>query len=187
MWPFATRGSRFLGDAAARHPSRLSAAHFARNDAVIKLWLPEKLLAAVDVLCAEHEASRPDVLRWILFEHVHGRTEFAHLRRRAREAAEMSVRFCRRPAPPGEAPARDLATARAVQQHFLGKATEAVKLTLPAALKQELENLAERFGQPLSDYLRGVLARQLLGEVFHHGWQQELARVNGQAPAHEAP
>jgi hypothetical protein len=73
MWPFATRGSRFLGDAAARHPSRLSAAHFARNDAVIKLWLPEKLLAAVDVLCAEHEASRPDVLRWILFEHVQDR------------------------------------------------------------------------------------------------------------------
>ena len=82
MWPFATRGSRFLGDAAARHPSRLDPLDFTRNDAVIKLWLPEKLLAAIDVLCAEYDASRPDVLRWILFEHAHGRTELAHLRRR---------------------------------------------------------------------------------------------------------
>jgi hypothetical protein len=35
---------------------------FNDNDAVIKLWLPERLLAAIDVLCAEHDASRPDVL-----------------------------------------------------------------------------------------------------------------------------
>jgi hypothetical protein len=83
MWPYATRGSRFLGDAADRHPSRLNPEDFAHNDAVIKLWLPERLLAAIDVLCDEHDASRPDVLRWMLFEHAYGRTEFAHLRRRA--------------------------------------------------------------------------------------------------------
>ena len=83
MWPFATRGSRFLGDAAARHPSRLNPEDFANNDAVIKLWLSERLLAAIDVLCDGHDASRPDVLRWLLFEHAYGRTEFAHLCRRA--------------------------------------------------------------------------------------------------------
>jgi len=83
MWPFATRRSRFLGDAAARHPSRLDPVDFARNDAAIKLWLPDRLLAAIDVLCDAHDASRPDVLRRILFEHAHGRTELAHLRRRA--------------------------------------------------------------------------------------------------------
>lgn len=187
MWPFAKRGSRFLGDVAARSPSRLVHRVFTTNDATIKLWLPDRLLAPLDVLCGEYEASRPDVLRWILFEHAYGRAEFAHLRRRARAAAESVIQFCRRPAPRGEVQARDLATARAVNQHFLGKATEAVKLTVPAALKQELEKLAERFGQPLSDYLRGVLARQLLGEIFYHTWQQELTRVNAQAPAHEAP
>ena len=82
MWPYASRGSRFLGDAADRHPSHLNAEDFAHNDAVIKLWLPEQLLAAIDLLCDTHDASRPDVLRWVLFEHAHGRTEFAHLRRR---------------------------------------------------------------------------------------------------------
>jgi hypothetical protein len=68
-------------------------------------------------------------------------------------------------------------TARAVNTHFLGKSTEDVKLTLPAALKQELEALAAPGGQPLSDYLRGVLARQLLGEGHYQRWQDELARV----------
>jgi hypothetical protein len=94
MWPYATRGSRFLGDAADRHPSGLNAGDFAQNDAVIKLWLPEQLLAAIDVLCDAHDASRPDVLRWILFEHAYGRTEFAHLCRRAeagRQTAEGDV------------------------------------------------------------------------------------------------
>jgi hypothetical protein len=83
MWPFATRGSRFLGDAAARHPSRTNPGDFARNDAMIKLWLPENLLAAIDVLCDVQDASRPDVLRGILFEYAYGRTELAHLRRSA--------------------------------------------------------------------------------------------------------
>jgi len=83
MWPYASRGSRFLGDAADRHPSRLNSEDFAHNDGVIKLWLPERLLAAIDVLCDAHDASRPDVLRWLLFEHACGRTELAHLRRRA--------------------------------------------------------------------------------------------------------
>jgi hypothetical protein len=99
MWPFATRGNRFLGDAATRSPSVLVDTDFNANDAVIKLWLPERLLAAIDVLCAEHDASRPDVLRWLLFEHAYGRTEFAHLRRRAAtgpqagEGAEPEARY----------------------------------------------------------------------------------------------
>jgi len=83
MWPFATRGSRFLGNAADHHPSHLNAEDFALNDAVIKLWLPGQLLAAIDLLCDEHDASRPDVLRWLLFEHAYGRAEFAHLCRYA--------------------------------------------------------------------------------------------------------
>lgn len=87
MWPFATRGSRFLGNVANRHPSHIHAPDFVHNDAVVKLWLPERMLAAIDVLCDEHDASRPDVLRWLLFEHAYGRAEFAHLCRHAEQAA----------------------------------------------------------------------------------------------------
>jgi hypothetical protein len=70
-----------------------------------------------------------------------------------------------------------LGTARAVNAHYLGKATENVKLELPDALKRELESLAAKEGQPLSDYLRGVLARQLLGEGFYRCWQEALAEA----------
>jgi hypothetical protein len=73
---------------------------------------------------------------------------------------------------------RPFSTTRAANAHFLGKCTEDVKLTLPEALKRELEALAEQGGQPLSDYLRGVLARQLLGEGHYQRWQAELARVD---------
>ena len=72
---------------------------------------------------------------------------------------------------------RSFSTVRAANAHFLGKSTENVKLTLPETLKRELEALAEQSGQPLSDYLRGVLARQLLGDGHYLRWQAELARV----------
>ena len=34
MWPFATRGSRFLGDAATRSPSAMAGTDFNDNDRV---------------------------------------------------------------------------------------------------------------------------------------------------------
>ena len=71
-------------------------------------------------------------------------------------------------------------TTRAVNAHYLGKATENVKLELPEALKRELEGLAAQDGKPVSDYLRAVLARDLLGEGFYRRWQEALARVSGQ-------
>ena len=82
-------------------------------------------------------------------------------------------------------PRQSFSTARAANAHFLGKSTENVKLTLPAKLKGELETLAEQSGQPLSDYLRSVLARQLLGEGHYLRWQAELAQVRQEAGTHE--
>ena len=82
-------------------------------------------------------------------------------------------------------PRRPFDTARAANAHFLGKSTENVKLALPEALKRELEALAEQSGQPLSDHLRGVLARQLLGEGHYLRWQAQLARVRQQTETHE--
>ena len=82
-------------------------------------------------------------------------------------------------------PRRPFSTARAANAHFLGKSTENVKLMLPEALKRELEALAEQTGQPLSDYLRGVLARDLLGEGHYQRWQAELVRVRQETETQE--
>src|SRR5690606_21493680 len=72
-------------------------------------------------------------------------------------------------------------SARQVNASYLGKATEDVKLLLPGTLKSMLVSLAEQAGQPLSDYLRSVLARQLLGERFFHEWQDALEEINRRA------
>ena len=180
MWPYASRGSRFLGEVTEASPSRLESLEFSLNGDPIKLWLPERLLAAIDVLCGIHDASRPDVLRTIFFEHAFGRVEMAHLRRRAalRGRESPGVKLSPRRI------STDL-TAREINARFLGKATEDVKLFVPAALKSELEELARSREQALSDYLRGVLARELLGERLYQSWQQALAEANTIARTHE--
>ena len=182
MWPYATRGSRFLGDVSEISPSALEAEDFRTNAVSIKLWLPEKLVAAIDVLCDQHDASRPDVLRWVLFEHVFGRIEFAHLQRRAEEPPppskpQVMYSITRNP--------QEL-TPRQINAAVLGKATEDLKLFLPARLKLELQDLADAAKQALSDYLRAVLARHLLGERFFREWQAALAKANAEAARHES-
>lgn len=69
MWPYAKQGSRFQGDVFNRVPSKLANERFSINDAVVKLWLPERLVAGIDVLSQAHNLTRPDVVRWVLFEH----------------------------------------------------------------------------------------------------------------------
>ena len=161
MWPFKTRGSRFHGDLSERSPSLIGKHDFSTNDAVIKLWLPDELVAALDVISAERDASRPDVLRWILFEHAYGRTEFAHLCNRAQGRA-VRCRDLAVVAPNGVCEP----TTRPTAAPALGKNLEDIKLHLPAQLRRDLERLAALYRQPLSDYLRGVLARALMGELF---------------------
>ena len=153
MWPFARRRSRVIGEIDTRVPSRLAGIDFSQNDALIKLWLSEALLDAIDLLCDTHDASRPDVLRWVLFEHAYGRIEFAHL-----------LRAAGNPAPVIQTPVlRTIATHSNSPKVRIGKATEDLKLYLPGSLKDELQRLADAHARPLSDYVRGVLHQTLFG------------------------
>ena len=90
MWPFASRGARASTVAVYAKPlgSTVDYSRFAKNDAWIKLWLPERLANAIDGLSATHDASRPDVLRWLLFEHVYGRQDFEALSKWQRQESE---------------------------------------------------------------------------------------------------
>lgn len=183
MWPYKTRGSRFLGDIEETLPTQLSTANFSLNDSSIKHWLPDKLLAAIDVLCDVHDSSRPDILRALLFGHAFGQVELAHLIRRASACAEEvdpGLRWSSR-----RAPAHDFSR-REINARYLGKSTADVKLLLPGALKTELEHLAGQAEKQLSDYLRGVLARLLLGERLYQEWQQALAQADAAARIHES-
>ena len=183
-WPFAKRGTRVDApiklDLPVPLPGDLSV--FARNDACIKLWLPEKLTQALVQMSGATGQSRPDVLRWLLFEHVYGRPAFETLkawkqqrdleeRRRLEQAAKIpagEIRF---------SPARSVTAERTVTAQLLGKSVEDFKLWLPAALKQELQTLATLESLELSDYLRKTLVRVLLGESFHHRWRAMVGKL----------
>ena len=183
-WPFAKRGTRvdvpIKLDLPVPLPGDLSV--FARNDVCIKLWLPEKLTQALEQMSGSTGQSRPDVLRWLLFEHVYGRPAFETLKawkqqrdleeRRRREAvADVS------PLQVKLSPARVHTAERTVTAQLLGKSVEDFKLWLPGALKQELQTLAALESLELSDYLRKTLVRVLLGESFHHRWRAMVGKL----------
>lgn len=185
MWPFSTRGSRI--DAApdssppALLPSELSA--FGNNDAVIKLWLPEKLTTSLDSLSASQDMSRPDVLRWLLFEHVYGRPALQQLKawkRKNDDEAAQARRHAVAQSVDSEirlSPVRAQFSERATSARLLGKSVEDLKLWLPSPLKKQLEFLAGMEHLGVSDYLRKSLVRILLGEAFHHQWRAAIGKI----------
>lgn len=180
-WPFAKRGARIDDAPVVSLPVALpnDLGVFAHNDACIKLWLPERLMQALDGMSARQGMSRPDVLRWLLFEHVFGRPALDQLngwKRRQEEARRANAPNSPRDPNIRFSPPRNVAE-RSVTVQLLGKSVEDFKLWLPAHLKSELEKLAvsERMG--ISDYLRKTLVRILLGESFYHRWQEAIGRL----------
>ena len=189
-WPFAKRGTRIDAHPAVVlpqvQPEDLSV--FGTNDACVKLWLPEKLTQALDVLSATHDMSRPDVLRHLFFEHVYGRSALEHLKewKRRKEAEEAEAR--RRAAELTAAapsvdsgvrfsPARAVPSERVITTQLLGKSYEDFKLWLPSLLKAQLSTLADQEELGMSDYLRKTLVRILLGEAFHHQWRAMVGKL----------
>jgi len=192
MWPYSNRGPRLdVEEGASKHKSDLDFSAFKRNDVSIKLWVSEKILTSIDVLCIHHEVSRPDILRWVFFEHAYGREKFAGLCAYA-ESERVAQEALKRMTPVDPDGGicfsrKAVDTARAVNQRFLGKATLDVKLWLPSKLKNDLQVLADAKKEGLSDYLRYVLVRHLFGELFYEELQQALEAINQSAVEHENP
>lgn len=184
FWPFAKRGTRVDAVQAPELPVQLpiDLTVFAKNDACIKLWLPEKLTLALDAMSATHSMSRPDVLRSLLFEHVYGRPALDQLKewKRKKDAEEARrLEQTKTDEPHIQYSPKDEVrySQRRVTADFLGKSREDLKLWLPAPLKAELEQLANAETLGLSDYLRKTLVRILLGESFHHQWRAAIGTL----------
>jgi hypothetical protein len=182
-WPFAKRGTRV--DAVTEPvlpvvpPKDLAA--FSVNNACIKLWLPEKLITALNALSVTHEMSRPDVLRWLLFEHVYGRPALESLKiwKRQKDAEEAQRQERSRTAGSSAmfSPKQTEVSERRITTQLLGKSVEDLKLWLPLPLRTVLVSLAKAEMLGLSDYVRKTLVRVLLGESFHHRWQAAIGKL----------
>mgnify|MGYP001595934978 CR=1 FL=1 len=172
MWPFARRGAR----ANTPNPAitqALDYAEFADNRACIKLWLPEILDQALNQLSVTHDTSKPDVLRGLLFEHVYGRQALEGLIawKRAEDAKASPGMLHQPQVPYDEHPFSQLQSPRSAEIDLFGKATIAIKLTLPQRLKDDLDALARHEQLDRSHYIRKTLVRQLLGEQRHQQWR----------------
>jgi hypothetical protein len=172
FWPFATRGAR-ASTVAPAAAGGLDYASYSRNDAAVTLWLPQKLTDALDVVSAETNTSRPDVIRALLFEHLHGRAELVRLQVWARSRpppAEPQIKYSLRRYP----------IEREANVRLLGKSAADLKLEMPTPLKTALTSLAKGEGLGLSDGIRRILVLRLLGAEFHARWEVAVGLV----PAH---
>ena len=179
MWPFSSRNTRHPNHKNelpfTELPSDLS--QFGINDSCIKLWLPEKLTLALEDLSSRTLKSRPDVLRWLFFEHVYGKNALEKLKEwkkkddlnRVESSLDMGeCEFSRK---------RDYTSERKVTIQLLGKSVDDFKLWVPRLLKNKLEELAKYEDLNLSDYLRKTLFRILFGESFHHKWRTMVGNL----------
>jgi hypothetical protein len=172
-WPFASRGARASTVAGSNGVPALDYASFTTNDAYVTVWLPQRLLDALDVVSAETDTSRPDVIRALLFEHLHGRAELVRLHVWARNRPpepEPEIKFAEK-RPPID---------RRANVQMLGKSAVDMKLWMPTPLKVSLVSHSKAQGLGLSDGIRKILVLELLGAQFHERWQAAVGLV----PAH---
>mgnify|MGYP003608248055 FL=1 len=183
-WPYASRGATQKAEESASKvdQSDLDFTLFASNDAFIKVWLPDRLATALDRLSAKHGSSRPDVLRTILFQHIYGVTAYEDFI----EWKEQLTKSRAKPSGGGHAPGIKLSPSRSHGIETLGKSDTNFKFWIPARLKQDLSTLAKADGLGISDYVRKVLVRLLLGERFFADWQNQVGQVPYSAKSEEA-
>ncbi|NLI77502.1 MAG: hypothetical protein GX442_13800 [Candidatus Riflebacteria bacterium] len=129
---------------------------FARDDTFIKVWLPDKLLTAVDELAEYFDNTRSRLLRGLLFVHVYGMVDFEAMRCR-----HLGL-FAPQPGIDDGEGIKFSRTGSATTAH-LGKSRNNLKLHLPSRLLEDLQKLAARAGVPRSQYLREVLVSVFLG------------------------
>jgi len=183
-WPYASRGAtqKVQNATVEINHGDLNYAEFSTSDVFIKVWLPERLTHAIDRLSAEHQSSRPDVMRSILFQHIYGVivyegfVEWKHqqdaLERETSASAEPSTAQFSRP--------------RTQSIEVLGKSDSNFKFWVSAKLKKDLTLLAHANTLGISDYVRRVLVRVLLGERFFADWQACIGQIPIAAKNEEA-
>jgi hypothetical protein len=166
-WPFSKRGASMSAQANFQPMKPLEPAQFANADAVIKLWLTEPVVEAIDLISIENDNSRPDVLRSILFEHIYGSAalvQFIQWRREqefAQDSDHMMV---------SHVGARYSATRRNADFETMGKANQDFKLHLAEVMRSDLDSLARSNGLTMGDYCRRVLVAHLFGMRHVEQW-----------------
>jgi hypothetical protein len=166
---------------------------FARNDASMKVWLPQILSERLDWISKSDDVSRPDVIRALIFEHLYGRVAYlALLANGAQQRAERTLFEARDMARRADgferiATAVNLDGAEAkfsrerysnIDAELIGKPTGNLRLELPHRMRADLVALARVHRLTISHYVRKMLVQQLLGERVHTTWQVAIGKIS---------
>jgi len=189
MWPFSSRSSQHR--AMAPTPKDLpDCSEFEQNDNKIKVWLPQVLVDRVNWLSKTRDASRPDVIRALLFEHLYGRVAYeAIVKYVADERTEAALTLARRmqcaswsSAVEGTSKSGDIrkSTTRSTQVdlEWLGKSIDDLEVKLPSRMKMDLDKVSAVHNLTASSYVRKMLVLQLLGEITHSSWQKAVGAIS---------
>lgn len=191
MWPFASRFSRF--NVIARQPKGLpDFKEFVDSSANLKVWLPQVLVDRVNWLSKHEDASRPDVLRGLLFQHIYGHVAYLSLidfKKELDRIKHMEVEARTAMGQPridamlhGDTFGGDIkrSTRRATEIDIamVGRADEDITISLPLKLKEDLKTVAEIHKLTPSSYVRKMLVQMLMGEEAHSRWQYEVGKLS---------
>ena len=131
----------------------------------VSVWIPDRVLGALDGLCERLDLNRSDVVRNALFAGLFGRLSLERAIRcgwwtvsRRNADGIMTIQFSEQPNP------ELVASRTAFVKHF-GKSVESVKVWLPRPLKLAMLNLANRRAIRLSELTRRMLCLSLLGRL----------------------
>jgi hypothetical protein len=204
MWPFASRTSR--ADTSAPEPQDLPLFEdFKKSDATLKVWLPQKLNDRLGWMSIQLDASKPDIARTYLFEHLYGRVAFQALTQHTRktkadaEVARVTQNAMRRNSL-GTAMhnwVSDSEDAPALQPMFSNRAQTPADLahigrsdwdftfTLPKRMLEDLRQVASLYDLTPSHYMRKMLVLELLGEKVHGQWQKAVGKISSDVAALE--
>lgn len=189
MWPFPSRSSR--SNVIAPHPAGLpDFKEYVESKAKLKVWLPQVLVDRINWLSKHEEASRPDVIRALLFQHIYGHIallalmDFKKERDRARNLTVESspssnhVRVDALIHFQDDGTKFSRARSTSIDLEMLGKSDEDITLTLPQRLKDDLAMVAQLHRLIPSSYIRKMLVQVLMGEEAHSQWQHAIGKIS---------
>lgn len=131
-------------------------------DVALKFWLPEYVERMIDRMCSFQDTSVSDLIRQIFFIHLYGRYDLFGLIERQDQTYNLQtrerVRFS----------LRALSVEEEVARSIEGKNTRNiadVKVWVPAKMKDDIRQLAQKAGKKPSVYVREVIITHLFGHV----------------------
>ncbi|HCC53477.1 MAG TPA: hypothetical protein DEQ20_00910 [Desulfobulbaceae bacterium] len=180
MWPF-TRKLRQRSAAVSQQPPVVGiiAARglhdLSKNDAELRVWLPEEGRAALDAIADRLDVVRAKYLREFLVTYLYGLHELLKM-----QTEQTGLYYV--PPPSNEPPLPLYSRARTEECiPGLGKNIVPLKLYLPQRMKDDLQTLGDRAGVPLSQFVREVLVAHFFGQAFWpdrlRNWFEDQERV----------